>query len=70
MHDKMEDLVIKILQTVIDAAKDYELSIKESFEMLQTIDKDILYNMKENSPKVSELLNEFETIYNRINKEI
>ena len=69
MH-KMEDLVIKILETLINAAKDYEFSVRQSFDMLKTIDKDILKNIKENSPKVAELLKEFETIYNRINEEI
>ena len=69
MH-KMEDLVIKILETLINAAKDYEFSVRQSFDMLKTIDKDILKNIKENSPKVAELLKEFETIYNSINEEI
>ena len=69
MH-KMEDLVIKILETLINAAKDYEFSVRQSFDMLKTIDKDIFKNIKENSPKVAELLKEFETIYNRINEEI
>ena len=69
MH-KMEDLVIKILETLINAAKYYEFSVRQSFDMLKTIDKDILKNIKENSPKVAELLKEFETIYNRINEEI
>ena len=69
MH-KMEDLVIKILETLINTAKYYEFSVRQSFDMLKTIDKDILKNIKENSPKVAELLKEFETIYNRINEEI
>ena len=69
MH-KMEDLAIKILEILINAAKDYEFSVRQSFDMLKTIDKDILKNIKENSPKVAELLKEFETIYNRINEEI
>lgn len=66
----MEDLVIQILETMIGAAKDYEYSVRQSFDMLKTIDKEVLQNLEKTSPKVAELLKEFETIYKRINEEI
>ena len=66
----MEDLVVQILETLIGAAKYYEYSVRQSFDILKNVDKNVLQNLKETSPKVAELLKEFDIIYKRINEEI
>ena len=66
----MEELVIKTLENLISSAKDYEYFVRQSFDQLKSIEKQKLVELEKKSPRVKELLTEFETIYKRINEEI
>ncbi|SEG38654.1 hypothetical protein SAMN05421847_2150 [Halpernia humi] len=65
-----EKEVITLLQELLEVSKNFEYKTRNAFQKLDSVPKSELKKMKDNNPKISQILDEFELVYSRIQKEI
>ncbi|GAA4156756.1 hypothetical protein GCM10022217_16100 [Chryseobacterium ginsenosidimutans] len=65
-----ESEVIEKMRKLLEVAKDYETTTRITHSLIKSVPKEKLWQMRADNIELSQILEEYEIVYNRIQKEI